>query len=234
MRIKKEKIYQIENKLTEEDIRLRTSNNYETFVMYYNKKMSIHNELELLYNDKRLNKLKWNKFVNEKRAENMLVNDIKNKFGSDVVLILGDWSMNKTIIKGISSTPNKKYTRILEKKIVTLKINEFRTSIIHNKREMKCENHIQKYNKDSTSIKSVFHLEKMKEDTKRYSKKIKDKKIHKILVCKTNEKLNEYVNRDNNATKNMRNIVLSYINTNYRPKTFVPGTKICKRSLKVL
>ena len=87
-------------------------------------------------------------------------------------------------------------------------------------------NDIQKYNKDETSIKIVYYLEKMKEDNKRYLKKIKDRKIHKILVCKTNEKLNEYMNRDNNATKNMRNIVLSYINTNYRPKTFVMGTKI--------
>ena len=44
-------------------------------------------------------------------------------------------------------------------------------------------------------------------------------KIHKILVCKTNEKLNEYVNRDINSVKNMKNIVFSYINTNYKPKT---------------
>ena len=41
----------------------------------------------------------------------------------------------------------------------------------------------------------------------------KNKKIHKILVCKTNKKLYGHVDRDKNSTKNMNNIVLSYINT---------------------
>lgn len=62
----------------------------------------------------------------------MLINDIKTKFGKDVVLILGDWSMNKSNIKGSVPTPNKKYTNILNKNLITLSINEFRTSIIHN------------------------------------------------------------------------------------------------------
>jgi hypothetical protein len=35
-----------------------------------------------------------------------------------------------------------------------------------------------------------------------------------------------YINRDKNAVKNMISIVLSYIKTNIRPKTFVLGTKI--------
>ena len=54
------------------------------------------------------------------------------------------------------------------------------------------------------------------------------------MVCKENEKLNEYVDRDKKSTKNINKIVLSYINTNYRPKQFVMGTKICKHSLMVL
>ena len=95
--------------------------------------MLIYKELEMLYDDEMLNKLKWNMFINEKRAESMIVNDINKKFRSDVVLILGGWSMNKQVIKGISPTPNKKYTKILENNFITLKINEFRTSIIHNK-----------------------------------------------------------------------------------------------------
>mgnify|MGYP000536265004 FL=1 len=52
--------------------------------------MLIYKELEMLYDDEMLNKLKWNMFINEKRAEKMIINDIKKKFGSDVVLILGD------------------------------------------------------------------------------------------------------------------------------------------------
>ena len=54
-----------------------------------------------------------------------------------------------------------------------------------------------------------------------YNKVKSNKKIHKILVCKTNEKLNEFVNKDINSVKNMIKIVSNYINTNYKPKTFV-------------
>ena len=89
--------------------------------------MEIHNELVKLYNDVKLNKLKWMMFINEKRSEKMLVNDIKKKFGDNITLILGNWSMNKKGIKSIS-TPNKKFKKVLEKNFITLKINEFRTS----------------------------------------------------------------------------------------------------------
>ena len=61
-----------------------------------------------------------------------------------------------------------------------------------------------------------------------------NKKIYKILVCKTNEKLNEFVNRDINSVKNMIKIISNYINTNYKPKTFVLGTTICNHTLCVI
>ena len=75
---------------------------------------------------------------------------------------------------------------------------------------------------------------KFKTEIFEIKKAIKDKKIHKILVCKTNEKLNEHVNRDTNSVKNMIKIVSNYIKTNYKPKTFVLGTKICNDTLCVM
>ena len=54
------------------------------------------------------------------------------------------------------------------------------------------------------------------------------------MVCKTNEKLNEYVNRDINSVKNMIKIISSYITENHKPKTFVMGTKICNDTLCVI
>ncbi len=142
--------------------------------------------------------------------------------------------MNKKGIK-CTSVPNKKYEKVLKRNFITLKINEYRTSIINNRLEVKCENYINKYDSKYKKIKDVYLLEKIKDkDNDKYLKLKKDRPIHKILVCKANEKLNEYVDRDINATKNMRNIVKSYINTNYRPKSFVLGTKICKHSLRVL
>jgi hypothetical protein len=227
-KIKKEKIIKIENELTKEQTRLKTSNTYKTFNKYFTLKMKIHFELVSLYNEPRLNKLKWYSFINEKRSETDLVNKIKSKFGNDAVLIIGDWSMNKKGVKSIS-TPNKKFERVLNKNFLMLKINEFRTSIIDNKSELKCENLILKeINYKNMNIKSVYSLEKLKSKNKeKYEKVISNKKIHKILTCKTSEKSMKYINRDKNAVKNMLKIVLSYIKTNKKPKTFVLGTKIC-------
>ena len=237
-KIKKEKIKKIENKLTIEKSRLRASNEYKKFNEYFNLKMEIHNELSKLYNDIRLNKLKWYSFINNKRSENKLINDIRKKFGNDVVLIMGDWSMNKKGIKSIS-VPNKKYEKLLSKNFPILKIDEFRTSIIENKTKLKCENLIKKMDYDvkcqdynpsileKMNIVNIYSLEKLKEKNEKKYKKIKlNNKIHKILTCKTSEKCVKYINRDTNAVKNMRSIVSSYIKTNKKPKIFVLGTKI--------
>jgi len=85
-RIKKEKIINLENELTKDklELRLRVSNIYKNFNKYLNLKMKMQNEIVNLYNDVRLNKLKWFTFINEKRSESKLVNNIKKKYGNDV------------------------------------------------------------------------------------------------------------------------------------------------------
>ena len=214
-KIKNEKITKIENKLTKEKTRLKTSNIYKNFNEYFKLKMEIHKEIVKLYNDIRFNKLKWYSFINIKRSENKLVNDIKKQFGNDTVLIMGDWSMKKDKIKSIS-TPNKKYEKILNKNFPMLKIDEFRTSIIENESEKKCENLIIEQKYEKLNIKSVYSLEKLKKQNLTKYKKEMNKKIHKILTCKTSEKFIKYINRDENATMNMISIVSSYINNNIK------------------
>lgn len=232
-KIKKEKINKIENKLTKETQRQKTSSNYKIFNDYFQIKMKIHNEIVKLYNDPKLNKLKWHSFINEKRSEKMLVNKIKSKFGNDVVLIMGDWSMNKKGIKSIS-TPNKKYETLLNKNFTMIKINEFRTSIIENKSEIKCENLKIKINYEKMNIKSVNTLERIKINNINKYDIITNQKIHKILTCKTSEKSMKYINRDINAVKNMVKIVSSYIKNNIKPKIFVLGTKICNNAKNII
>ena len=233
-KIKKEKITILENTLTKEKTRLRTSNIYNNFNEYFTLKMEIHTQIVKLYQDPKLNKLKWYSFINEKRSNSNLVNKIKSKFGKDVVLILGDWSMKKSGIKSIS-TPNKKNEILLKRNFLTLELNEFRTSIIENKTGLKCENLIKKVDYKKMGIKEIYNLEKLKEkNEKKYNKQIKDKKIHKILTCKTSSKCVKYINRDLNAVKNMCLIVSSYINTNKKPITFVMGTKICNNGKNII
>jgi len=77
-----------------------------------------------------------------------------------------------------------------------LKINEFRTSIIENKSEIKCENLIREIYYENMNIKSIYSLEKLKvKNLEKY------KKVHKILTCKTSEKSIKYINRDKNTLK---------------------------------
>ena len=76
-KIKKGKITKFENTLTKDKLRLRTSNNYKIFNEFITLKMKIHNELVNLYNDSKLNKLKWYSFINEKRSQTYLINKIK-------------------------------------------------------------------------------------------------------------------------------------------------------------
>ena len=233
-KIKKEKITKLENKLTKDKTRLRTSNIYKNFNEYFILKMEIHNEVCKLYEDKRLNKLKWHLFINEKRSESHLINKIKNKYNNPLkktVLILGDWSYNKKGLKSIS-IPNKKYEKILSNHFLVLKINEYRTSIIENESELRCENLIKKMDYKKMSIKEICSLEKVKEkNIDKYKKLMKDKKIHKILTCKTSVKFMKYINRDINSVKNMKKIVMSYIEKNEKPLLFIKGIKICNSSM---
>lgn len=114
-------------------------------------------------------------------------------------------------------------------------MNEFRTSIMHNKLEKECKNDVRKFDIKKLNMKSIYNLMKLKDKNKdKYEEAIKDKEIHKILVCQTNSKLNEYINRDINAVKNMIKIISSYISQNHKPKPFVHGTKICSISLRVM
>ena len=160
-KIKKEKITTIENELTKDNKRLKTSNTYKLFNEYFQLKMKMHDSIVKLHNDERLNKLKWYGYINDKRSQSKLVNDIKKKFGSDCVLIMGDWCMNKKHIKSIS-TPNKKYEKLLNKNFMMLTLNEFRTSKIDNKTNNVLNNLIKKQDYNTMPIKSVYNLEKLK------------------------------------------------------------------------
>lgn len=55
------------------------------------------------------------------------------------------------------------------------------------------------------SIKEINSLEKIKvKNSEKYKKLMEERKIHKILTCKTSVKLVKYVNRDINLVKNMK------------------------------
>ena len=146
------------------------------------------------------NKLKWFSYINTKRHEDTIINEIKNKYGKGATIIVGDWSKND-YIKGISA-PNMNIKRKLKETMEVLTIDEYNTSKIHYKTEVECNNlRITKtYNKDGEEHKSV-------------------RKIHAVLTYQTGKR-SGCINRDINATKNMIKIVRSLIFSGNRPEIY--------------
>jgi transposase len=87
--------------------------------------------------------------------------------------------------------------RLINKKLTTITVDEFKTSITCHK----CQNILHNF----------------------YNKKQK-KLIHRLLVCYEGEssqnKINSYVARDFNAAVNIRNIAIDVINGKPRPEAF--------------
>ena len=59
-----------------------------------------------------LQKYSWYSYLNKRRHENKLVKSIKDNFGSDVVIVIGDWS-SKYNLRYTISTPNTGLKRVL-------------------------------------------------------------------------------------------------------------------------
>ena len=130
-----------------------------------------------------------------------LVNDIKEKFGKDVTLIIGDWSDKKgtsTPIK-FMSVPNLGLKRKLAEHFTVYNIDEFRTS---------------KLNYKTKEVSGNLSL-----PYKRGKRKGETRKIHSILTYKTESGRLGCINRDENAVNNMIEITESYLKDKSRPET---------------
>jgi len=151
---------------------------------------------------KYINKLKWYAYINKRRHEDNLLNDIERKYGKDATIVIGDWSA-KDHIKGMSS-PNMGIKRLLSKRFEVYLVDEYNTSKINHlsKEEMK---HLE------LKIKYKDNMNKIKE----YSKE-----IYSVFTYKMSNEHIGCINRDNNATKNMAKIVESIIEGKGRPKEF--------------
>jgi hypothetical protein len=150
-----------------------------------------------------LNKLKWHSYINTKRHEDVTLNKINKIYGEDCSFIIGDWStMNK--IRGLPS-PNMRIKRLLsrgEHKVFL--IDEFNTSKLDHEefQEMKHPIVSRKYKNDEGEIKE-------------YSRE-----LYSVFTCKMSNGNQKYINRDYNATLNMRTIVKSELSGKGRPEAF--------------
>ena len=170
------------------------------FVKYIKTKFSL---IERLGNDRLkdfgnyINKLRWYSYINTRRHEDTILNEIEKKYGKNTTIVIGDWSQSDGI-KGISA-PSMGIKRLLKKRFEVYLIDEYNTSQIHHKTGEKMKHHkiMMSYQKDGKEIK--------------YSKE-----MYSILTFKTSNG-NGCINRDINAVKNMLRIIEGEINETGRP-----------------
>ena len=138
-------------------------------------------------------KLRWFSYINKRRHEDKLLNELENKFGKDVTYVFGDWGNKSSPIKGISM-PNMGMRRLLKKRFEVLTVDESYTSKINCFSEEPNENLSLRKKDKSLTLYSVFTF-----------------KMSKKMGC---------INRDLNAVINILKIVKSLVNGNGRPKIF--------------
>ena len=124
-----------------------------------------------------------------------MLNKIENKYGKDIKIIIGDWSIGKQM-RNFISTPNLSIKRKLNTRFEVYNIDEFRTSCLNYKTEELCNN---LYLPDKRNI---------------------ERKMHSILTFKMENKRKGCINRDKNGCKNIQKVFNHYIETGDRPEKY--------------
>ena len=175
------------------------------FLKYIKKKFELNKKARDDYNTTYINKLKWFSYLNKRKHEDMLLNIIENEFGKEVKIIIGDWS-NTGIIKYIS-TPNLSLKRKLKERFKVYTINEYLTSKMHYKHDVKCDN----INVNSSKIvNGIPETSRIK-----LHAVLTYKKVNTMNGCKS-KCVSGCINRDKNSVMNMERLVNHIINTGKR------------------
>lgn len=172
---------------------------FDIFQTYISIKNKVNKEILEKYQEKIFRQYKWYSHINRKRTETDLIRDIKNKYGNDVKLIMGDWSeragrtpLNMKYI----STPGIGLKRKLAEHFTIYNLDEYRTSCLNYKTEEKCENIVLP---DKTGF---------------------SRKIHSVLTYQMENKRMGCINRDENAVNNMVKIVKQFLKDKTRPEKY--------------
>jgi hypothetical protein len=167
----------------------------EKFKEYIKEKLKVNVTITTLYQDEKFRKYKWYSYINTKRTEDNMLNKIENKYGKDIKIIIGDWSIGKQM-RNFISTPNLTIKRKLNTRFEVYNIDEFRTSCLNYKTEELCNN---LYLPDKRNI---------------------ERKMHAILTFKMENKRKGCINRDKNGCKNIQKVFNHYIETGDRPEKY--------------
>jgi hypothetical protein len=197
----KHKIIEKETELSKFNSKTLKIEDYKKFIINKNK---LNNDVKNFYNNILFRKLNFRRFIRTKQSEEVLLNEIENKFLSEedktnnkkLLIIHGDYSRTSQM-KGTIPTPNIGFKKLLLKRFQIFEINEYNTSKLYNKTFRELENVTVKKNKHK-------------------------KHLHEILTPKEETERRIFVNRDKNACKNILFLGKCYLENQTRPKEFCP------------
>ena len=207
---KNKKILEIEEKLKKLSIK---TCNFKNFMKILMERKQYDLELKQYYRNVIFRKLTFWSYINKKRSEATLINNIKKTYGKTkkVLLVYGDWGRN-TQMKGTISVPMIGIKRVLNKDLKVLNFDEFRTSCMNYETGTKCINaKVSIKEKDKKILQNGINvIIKGKEKTK---------VLHSVLVSeiqqtesdKKNKMIRKrYQNRNRHAVLNFKLIVDGY------------------------
>lgn len=179
----------------------------KVFDNYVKEKLSLFYDLkkEETY-VKKLDQLNWYLYINTKRHESTILNELKEIYGKNAIFIIGDWSKGDKI-KYIS-TPNSKMLKLLATRFTVYLIDEYKTSKLYYLND----------NIEKENFKMSVNY------TNKEGKKITyNKEIHAVLTFQMTSWRKDIINRDYNAVLNMKKIVEHLIMFKTRPENFRRG-----------
>jgi len=184
------------------------TSDHNNFLNFIRNKNKINDQIMKFYEMELFRKMKFRSFNLTQKSESNVVKELKEKYGSDTVLMYGDKNVGKQI-KNFISTPMIGFKRMLKKHFKIYDVDEFRSSMLDNKttdeKVITCKNLINKVGKEIIRV-----------------------SVSKILIEGSNCKyIKSYINRDINACKNIRKIVNYGLENNLeRPKWYNRNEKL--------
>ena len=207
----KHKIIEKETELSKFNSKTLKIDEYKKFITNKNK---LNNNVKPFYNNILFRKLNFRRFIRTKQSEEILLNEIENKFltekdkinGKKLLILHGDYSRTSQM-KGTISTPNIGFKKLLLKRFEILEVNEYNTSKLYNKTFKELEN---------VSVRKNKHK----------------KHLHEILTPKEETERCIFVNRDKNACKNILYLGKYFLRNQSRPIEFCQKPKEKKVVIK--
>jgi hypothetical protein len=201
----KNNISQIENSLKDYNSKSCDLTNFKSYI---SKKNEINKLLFKKYKNPIFRQYKWYGYMNKQRSEGKLINRIKQTFGDNSKIIIGDWGTGKHM-RNFISTPMIGLKRKLKEHFDVYNVDEHRTSCLHYKTETKCEN--------------LYLLDKT--NTSR--------RMHSILTAQLENQRLGCINRDKNSCKNILKLVNYWLESGSRPLKYQRGYNLSE-SNKIL